>query len=170
MFDDKLNIFRSIDKPYLLTLIGPPNCGKSTFITHLKSFSIRKRLDFFHIISRDDIVLSLSGTDDYNKAWEIVDHELVNQELKKRFETLSGLKENVVIDMTNMNRYIRKSNNDMFKDHYKIAIVFNYNKQEILERNESRKNKKIPIEVIDSMINKYDTPTLEEGFDLIVKF
>jgi tRNA uridine 5-carbamoylmethylation protein Kti12 len=58
----------------------------------------------------------------------------------------------------------------MFKDHYKIAIVFNYNKQEILERNESRKNKKIPIEVIDSMINKYDTPTLEEGFDLIVKF
>ena len=58
----------------------------------------------------------------------------------------------------------------MFKDHYKIAIVFNYNKQEILERNESRKNKRIPIEVIDSMINKYDTPTLEEGFDLIVKF
>lgn len=172
MYDDILLIFRYVNKPYVITLVGPPNCGKSTFISYFKSVCIRKRLDSFKVISRDDILLEVSDTDDYNKAWNSVDHNLVNSKLNDRFDELSNSSENVIIDMTSMTSKGRKLNNNKFKNHYKIAVVIKYDKEELIKRNEERKikeNKFIPIDVINSMIDSYVSPSLEEGFDLIIR-
>lgn len=172
MFDERLNIFKFIDSPYVITLIGPPNCGKSTFINYLKSFCIRKRLDHFNVISRDNILLETADTKDYNKAWESVDHNLVNEKLKEKINKLSNEFDNAIIDMTNMTSKGRINNNNKFKNHYKIAIVFEYNKEDIFKRNEERKEKEkkfIPTNVINSMIENYNEPTLSEGYNLIIK-
>tara|TARA_B100000767_G_C19720737_1_gene517144 strand:+ start:894 stop:1415 length:522 start_codon:yes stop_codon:yes gene_type:complete len=172
MYDNILNIFTYINTPYQITLIGPPLCGKSTFLGYLKMHHISNKSEDFHVISRDDILLDVAGTENYTEAWDKADQNVVNEKLKEKFESLSNSDKNVVIDMTNMTSKGRKRNNDMFKNHYKVAVVLEWNKDELIERNDIRKEKKnkfIPLNVIDSMIQNYTDPNLSEGFDLIIK-
>ena len=172
MYDNILNVFTSIKTPYQITLIGPPLCGKSTFLGYLKMHCISSKNEDFHTISRDDILLKVAETDNYTEAWEKVDQNIVNEKLKEKFESLSNSDKNVVIDMTNMTSKGRKSNNDKFKNHYKVAVVLDWDKEILIKRNEDRnlkENKFIPINVIDSMIENYNEPKLSEGFDLIIK-
>tara|TARA_X000000368_G_scaffold165953_1_gene130962 strand:+ start:3514 stop:4194 length:681 start_codon:yes stop_codon:yes gene_type:complete len=172
MYDNILNVFTSIKTPYQITLIGPPLCGKSTFLGYLKMHCISSKNEDFHTISRDDILLKVAETDNYTEAWEKADQNIVNEKLKEKFESLSNSDKNVVIDMTNMTSKGRKSNNDKFKNHYKVAVVLDWDKEILIKRNEDRnlkENKFIPINVIDSMIENYNEPNLSEGFDLIIK-
>tara|TARA_B100000497_G_scaffold125678_1_gene162662 strand:+ start:3153 stop:3674 length:522 start_codon:yes stop_codon:yes gene_type:complete len=172
MYDNILNVFTSIKTPYQITLIGPPLCGKSTFLGYLKMHCISRKNEDFYTISRDDILLKVAGTENYTEAWDKADQNVVNQKLKEKFESLSNSDKNVVIDMTNMTSKGRIKNNDMFKNHYKVAVVLEWNKDELIKRNDIRKekeNKFIPLNVIDSMIKNYTDPNLSEGFDLIIK-
>ena len=133
---------------------------------------ISSKNEDFHTISRDDILLKVAETDNYTEAWEKADQNIVNEKLKEKFESLSNSDKNVVIDMTNMTSKGRKSNNDKFKNHYKVAVVLDWDKEILIKRNEDRnlkENKFIPINVIDSMIENYNEPNLSEGFDLIIK-
>ena len=56
MFDDIFNIFTKIQTPYLITLVGPPLCGKSTFIKFFKAHCVSKEHQSFYVISRDEIL------------------------------------------------------------------------------------------------------------------
>lgn len=172
MYDNILNVFTSIKTPYQITLIGPPLCGKSTFIKFLKAHCVSKGHQAFYVISRDDILLDVAGTENYTEAWSKADQNVVNEKLKEKFESLSNSDKNVIIDMTNMTSKGRIKNNDMFKNHYKVAVVLDWDKDELIERNGIRKekeNKFIPLNVIDSMIQNYNDTNLSEGFDLIIK-
>lgn len=172
MFDNIFNIFNYIKTPYLITLVGPPLCGKSTFIKYFKSHCISKDCEDFYVISRDEILLEVAGTDNYTEAWNLVDQNLVNKKLKEKIDYLSNSNKNAIIDMTNMTSKGRKSNNDKFKNHYKVAVVLDFNKEQLIKRNDERnlnENKFIPLNVIDSMIDNYTDPTLLEGFNLIIK-
>ena len=172
MFDDIFNIFTKIQTPYLITLVGPPLCGKSTFIKFLKAHCVSKGHQAFYVISRDDILLDIAGTDDYTEAWNSVDQNIVNDKLKERFESFSNSDENTIIDMTNMTSKGRVKNNEKFENHYKVAVVLEWDKDELIKRNDIRnenENKFIPLNVINSMIENYTYPNLSEGFDLIIK-
>jgi hypothetical protein len=66
----------------------------------------------------------------------------------------------------------RRLNNDKFVNHYKVAVVLKWDKDELIKRNDIRnknENKFIPLNVIDSMVSNYINPGLSEGFDLIIK-
>ena len=174
MKDSIFGLIGLIDKPYVLFLIGPPLCGKSTLIKELKSYLICNQSNDFYIISRDKILMDLySGNDkDYSKVWNTVDQKEVDKILNESIDSLSVSNKNVIIDMTNMNVKARRNKLDKFKSHFKIAIVLEFDKEELYKRNESRKekeNKFIPLTVIDSMIDSYKEPTLLEGFNFILK-
>jgi gluconate kinase len=56
----------------------------------------------------------------------------------------------------------------MLPDYYKIAVVFKTPPMEELKaRLASRAGKVVPMEVVESMIAKWEEPTKEEGFDEI---
>lgn len=149
-----------------MLLIGPTLSGKSTWI--------KSNYPDVNVISRDEIVMEIAGTRDYNKAFETVDHKVVDKVLLERLTESNSNKVSTIVDMTNMVVKRRLQTLRYFDDtFYKVAVVFpilsseEYQKRNI-DRN-AKENKWIPPFVIKNMINSYQEPTEEEGYDRIIK-
>ncbi len=148
-----------------MMLIGPTLSGKSTYI--------RNNYPNTEVISRDEIVMEVFGSRDYNLAFKEVDQKEVDRVLALRLKEANDSKKSVIIDMTNMTVKRRMTTLRNFgKDFTRIAVVFpilsdeEYTRRNI-DRN-AKENKWIPPFVIKSMIDSYQEPTLEEGYDRIV--
>lgn len=149
-----------------MLLIGPTLSGKSTWI--------KSNYPDVNVISRDEIVMEIAGTRDYNKAFETVDHKVVDKVLLERLTESNSNKVSTIVDMTNMVVKRRLQTLRYFDDtFYKVAVVFpilsseEYQKRNI-DRN-AKENKWIPPFVIKNMINSYQEPTEEEGYNRIIK-
>ena len=158
-----------LKEPYILVLIGPPLVGKSTWI---RENFISKDIDV-NVISRDQLVMDLYGSDDYNKAFKEVNQKEVNDMLERSFIEASKNGDNVIVDMTNLTSKRRKSTLNYFGDEYqKVAVIFPpVDWEEIKRRNEKREReeqKTIPDHVIKNMLSSYQPVKEEEGFDKIV--
>ena len=148
-----------------MILIGPTLSGKSTYI--------RNTYPNVEVISRDEIVMEVFGSRDYNLAFKEVDQKEVDRVLATRLKEANELKTSVIIDMTNMTVKRRMATLRNFdKDFSRVAVVFPIlSSDEYTRRNIDRKekeNKWIPPFVIKSMIDSYQEPTLEEGYDTTI--
>lgn len=155
----------NLKEPFVMLLVGPTLSGKSTWI--------RNNYPTINVISRDEIVMEVAGTRDYNKAFETVDQKLVDRVLVERLADSNLTKTSTIVDMTNMTVKRRSQTLRYFDDSfYKIAVVFpilsdeQYQMRNI-DRN-SKENKWIPPSVIKSMIDSYQEPTSDEGFSKII--
>ena len=154
-----------LKEPFVIILVGPTLSGKSTWI--------RNNYPNVNVISRDEIVMEVAGTRDYNKAFEIVDHKLVDKVLADRLIEANNTQTSSIIDMTNMTVKRRLQTLRYFDDSFeKVAVVFPIlSDEEYQSRNISRnakENKWIPPSVIKSMIDSYQEPTSDEGFQKII--
>lgn len=154
------------NQPFVLIMVGAPLSGKSTYINKLK-----ETLDF-KVVSRDDIIMELSDSDDYNISFNSVDQKEVDSILKNRILEYSLNNENVIIDMTNLTSKRRKSNLNYFNEGYsKVALIFPIiTFEEYLYRNNKRKNeenKNISVSIWQNMVNNFQTIKVEEGFDKV---
>ncbi len=148
-----------------MMLIGPTLSGKSTYI--------RNNYPNTEVISRDEIVMQVFGSRDYNLAFKEVNQKEVDRILSLRLKEANDLKKSVIIDMTNMTAKRRLATLINFDENFsRIAIVFpilpeeEYTKRNI-DRN-AKENKWIPPAVIKSMIDSYEEPTSEEGYDRVI--
>jgi predicted kinase len=153
-----------IKEPFVIMLIGPTLSGKSTYI--------RNFYPDIDTISRDEIVMEVFGSRDYNRAFKEVDQKEVDRLLAKRLREANDLKKSVIIDMTNMTVKRRMATLRNFDEGFsRIAIVFPILPgEEYARRNNERnakENKWIPPFVIKSMIESYQEPSAEEGYDKI---
>ena len=155
----------NLKEPFVMLLVGPTLSGKSTWI--------RNNYPTINVISRDEIVMEVAGTRDYNRAFETVDQKLVDRVLAERLAGANLTKTSTIVDMTNMTVKRRAQTLRYFDDSfYKIAVVFpilsdeQYQMRNI-DRN-SKENKWIPPSVIKSMIDSYQEPTSDEGFSKII--
>lgn len=156
---------KNIKEPFVMMLIGPTLSGKSTYI--------RNNYPNTEVISRDEIVMEVFGSRDYNLAFKEVDQKEVDRTLALRLKEASDLKKSLIIDMTNMTVKRRMATLRNFdKDFSRIAVVFPIlSEEEYAKRNIARnakENKCIPPAVIKSMIDSYEEPTSEEGYDRVV--
>lgn len=153
-----------MNKPNVILLIGHPLVGKSTWI--------RENHPNTKVISRDDLVLQVSGTDDYNMAFNSVDQDEIDKLLKSKLLEAGMTTEDVIIDMTHISSRRRMKNLRKFPNHNKIAVVFPHlDENEIIRRNQHRlltEKKSIPLSVVKNMIETFQIPTKEEGFDQII--
>lgn len=159
-------------QPYIVLLVGTPLVGKSTLLN--KYFSDEK----YTLISRDEILMEVAGTRDYNEAWNILSakkdgQKPVDKKLKYRLLELAKAGENVIVDMTNLTMKGRRKHLAKFPKHFKSAIVFDFlTTEEYIARNEKREseeNKAMTMKTIERMKASYEEITDEEGFDLVVK-
>lgn len=114
----------------------------------------------------------MHGSNDYNKAFKEVNHKEVDKLLNSRLVSASQSNEDVIIDMTNMTSKRRKSTLNHFTNFYKVAVVFPLlSNDEYERRNKIRtvtENKSIPLSILKSMMDTYEPPTKDEGFNDIV--
>jgi predicted kinase len=162
----KFNI-KHIKEPYVLILIGPPLSGKSTFIRD--TFSNNE----VEIVSRDQIVMDIYGSDNYDDAFRNVNQKDVDAELQRQLSEYSSDGRNVIIDMTNMTSKRRIHNLRYFDESYKkVAVLFPILEwKEYQDRNAKRKleeNKFIPEHVLKNMISSYQPIRENEGFDKVI--
>ena len=119
-----------LKQPYVITLVGHPLVGKSFEINNI----LNDTNHVINVISRDDLLLEVAGTNDYTEAWENVDQNEVNILLKESINNASVDSNNVIIDMTNMTKKGRKKHLEKFKNFYKVAVVFPFLDDEELLR------------------------------------
>jgi len=153
-----------MNRPFVILLVGVPMSGKTTWI--------RNNHPTTRVVSRDELVMEVYGSDNYNEAFKEVDQKEVDRLLDLRLKEVNTNKENVIVDMTNMVVSRRTKTLRYFSDDYfKEVIVFPVlDTEEYDRRNKERnvnENKWIPPFVISSMLNSYQEPTLDEGFDKI---
>jgi predicted kinase len=151
--------------PFVIILSGIPMSGKSTWV--------RENYPDTLAISRDELVMEVAGTRDYNLAFKTVDQKAVDKLLAKRITDAATQKVDVIIDMTNLSRKVRVKNLSYFSnDYYKVSVVLPIlDSEEYKRRNDFRsvnENKFIPPFVIKSMMDSFVLPTDDEGFDKII--
>ena len=153
-----------MNKPKVILLIGHPLVGKSTWV--------KNNYPNAKVISRDDIVLEVYGSDDYNMAFDYVDQKEVDKILTQRLIQAGLQSDDVIIDMTHMASKRRMKNLMKFPNHNKIGVVFSHlDDDEIIRRNQYRlitEKKSIPLSVVKNMIQSFQEPNKEEGFDEII--
>jgi predicted kinase len=155
-------------KSKVILLVGPPLSGKDTYLR-------TGIYDHYTKISRDDIVMSLSDSEDYKEAFTKVDQSMVDRILNDKIIYAVSNNENVIINMTNLTQKGRRKHLMKFPalKYEKIAIVFpKLDIEEYLTRNSKRQeeeNKFIPPSVIKDMIDRWEDVTYDEGFDKIIK-
>ena len=150
----------------MLVLIGPPLSGKDTA---LKQMDLSKTL----VVSRDQILLDVYGSDNYDEAFKNVDQKKVDVELANQLRQASHDKKNVIINMTNMTSKRRSHNLSYFSDDYlKVAVIFpilewdEYRRRNLKRQQEEKKS--IPEQVIKNMISSYQPIREDEGFDKVI--
>lgn len=156
---------KKIKEPFVMILIGPTLSGKSTYI--------RNNYPDTDVISRDEIVMEIFGSRDYNRAFKEVDQKEVDRTLAKKLKEANDVKRSVIVDMTNMTVKRRLATLLNFdKDFTRVAVVFPIlSEEEYLRRNidrNAKENKWIPPVVIKSMVDSFQEPTSEERYDLVI--
>ena len=155
----------NIKDPFVMMLIGPTLSGKSTYI--------RNSYPSVPVISRDEIVMEVYGSRDYNEAFKNVDQKEVDRRLAQRLKEAGESGKSVIIDMTNMTVKRRLATLQNFgKGFQRVAVIFPILPEEEYQRRNidrnAKENKWIPPAVIKSMIDSYQAPSSEESYDIII--
>ncbi len=155
----------NLKSPFVILLVGPPLSGKTTWINN--------NFPDTNVISRDEIVMEVFGSRNYNDAFRNVNQKDVDKVLRQRISDAAKSGNNVIVDMTNISPKRRRSNLSTFgKNYNKVAVVFPIlSDNEYLSRNNKRiinENKSISLSIIKDMISNFVTPSFDEGFDEII--
>ena len=145
-------------------LVGVPTSGKSTF-------SNQQKYSKYIRISSDDILQEVAKErqQSYNTVFKG----------NVRFAQIAMMKvlrkaiedgKSIIWDQTNTSKKQRKEKLKHIPAHYKkTAVYFIVDLKTALQRNTQIPGKVIPPEILERMIKEYELPTLEEGFDEIIR-
>lgn len=149
--------------PTAYILVGVPGSGKSTWIA--KQNWARQCV----IASTDDFVEAYARS--VNKSYNEVFHDVMPDAVSAMAETVMDAVahgKDIIWDQTCTTVKTRKKKIKMLPGYKLIAVVFKTpDEEEWRHRLNSRPGKVIPEEVLKDMTDKFEYPTLKEGFDQI---
>jgi predicted kinase len=149
--------------PKLYILVGIPGSGKSTWIKNQEwaKECVYVSTDLFV----EDHARNVGKT--YSEVFDEYMPTAVNMMVAQVAEARDDDKD-IIWDQTSTTVTSRVKKFHMLPNYYKIAIVFKTpGPTELKRRLKSRPGKVIPQRVIIQMIEYWEDPTLEEGFDEI---
>jgi predicted kinase len=150
--------------PEAIFLVGIPTSGKSTF-------SNQQKYKNYVRVSSDDILQEIAKErqQSYNAIFK-GNIRFAQIAMMKVLRKAIEEDKSIIWDQTNITRKQRKEKLKHIPSHYKkTAVYFVIPLETALKRNTQRPGKVIPPEVLDNMLKDYELPTLEEGFDQVIK-
>jgi predicted kinase len=163
MVKSKDTIKKEIDMPFAYILVGVPGAGKSTWIKN-QSWALG-----YTVVSTDAFV------EDYARAQGKTYSEVFEDYMPMAVELMieqvvraRELNHTLIWDQTSTSVKTRARKIKMLDGYHKIAVVFRTPPlEELMRRIDSRIGKDVPAKVILDMIEKWEEPTYEEGFNEI---
>lgn len=144
-------------------LVGVPGSGKSTWV---------RNQDWSHkcsYICTDKYVEAYARS--VNKSYSEVFDEFMPKAVDfmiEEFLESRDAEKDIIWDQTSTTIKSRKKKLDMLSGYHTIAVIFKTpDPLELVIRLKNRPGKDIPQNVINDMINGWEEPTLEEGFNEI---
>lgn len=150
----------------LIMTCGLPGSGKSTWVDNF----VYGRQDYV-ILSTDRIIEQIAYYE--NKTYnEVFKDNIKHAEKKLNIAIDYAIRNNmnIIWDQTNISKKTRaKKLKKIPKDYKIIAVVFNRTPEFIRSGNELRKQfgRNLPDNVLESFIQNFEEPTLDEGFSRI---
>jgi predicted kinase len=147
-------------------LIGPPGCGKSTYIKD------RVHSKDFYIASTDNIIIEFCKEKGitYDQGFKKFFKDAENRMKKEIIEAIRN-DVSIIWDQTNLTVKSRVKKLEMIPDKYfKEAFYFIINEDELRRRlhyRAQKEGKTIPEHVLCSMLKNYEVPSSDEGFDVV---
>lgn len=147
--------------PVAYILVGVPASGKSTWINN-QSWAP----DCVYISTDTHVENAAASTGKpYNEVFKDVMPDAV-REMAQDVVNAREAGKDIIWDQTSTTINSRKKKFNMLPEYKMIAIVFaTPEKNEHIRRLASRPDKTIPDHVIKAMIDQFEMPTQEEGFD-----
>jgi predicted kinase len=147
----------------LYVLVGVPASGKSTWLKN-QTWTLG-----LTVVSTDVFVEDHAKR--VGKTYSEVFDEYMPTAVQKMVEVVEHARDHgndIIWDQTSTTVASRAKKFRMLPDYYKIAVVFNTpDSEEHQRRLNSRPGKVIPTDVLRSMIDGFEMPTEEEGFNEI---
>lgn len=155
-----------MNKPHLYMLIGLPGTGKSTWVENHKNNYGSKTI----VLSTDDVLMMIGNQFGmtYNEMFDNISYSFAEKMMMKGAAHAIQNKWNVIWDQTNLNVKTRQKKLSLFGDTYeKIGIYFPIPPDHEVRLNR-RVGKVIPRNVMQSMKEKFEYPSTNEGFDRLI--
>lgn len=146
-----------MSKNVLIVMCGLPASGKSTYSQWLAENA------HFYRICPDLIRKELYGDEniqgDGKQVFSIAHYQM------KEIGSVGG---NVVFDATNIDRKTRKDLVKKMRPHFDIIICKWFSTPLLLcKLRNAKRERQVPEEVLDSMYERFRTPMIDEGFDIV---
>jgi predicted kinase len=155
------------DSPYVIMMVGVPGSGKSTWVKNYLTLN-----PDVVVASTDRIIekYAFENGTTYNAVFNtlIKDAEkMMNEDIDRAIQE----KKNIIWDQTNLNVKTRFRKLSRFPFHYYRYAVFMETPSSVDHKyflnSAERAGKDIPENILESMINSIQPPTVEEGFDRV---
>ena len=149
--------------PKLYVLVGVPGSGKSTWVSN------QKWAENCVYISSDKHIENYAAEQGktYNEVFKNYATTAVSLMLDDVVAARNEGKD-IIWDQTSTTVKSRKRKFNMLPDYYAIAVIFpTPETNELIKRLASRPGKNIPTHVMRKMIDCFQMPTVEEGFNEI---
>jgi predicted kinase len=158
----EISVFK---QPKLLLLVGLPLSGKDSLIRQLN-------LNDFEVLSRDELLTKDLPEKDYRDAYTAHDSKEIDKIFFREMDKIRLGQKNVIINATHLKIKRRRKVMLRFPDYAKICLLLPLiSFEEFCIRNlirEKESAKKVPEKLYHEMLNLFEVPTQEEGWDLII--
>lgn len=161
-----MNVYKN---PIFVMLVGPPGVGKTTWWhTKLKDYIKSGKISR---ISSDDYIeaAAIKAKKTYTEVFQSAIAE-ASMNSKQDFKNALNEQNHIVWDQTNLSAKKRKGLlNQLPKNYTKICVYWTIQNETQWKKQLIRPGKTIPQSVLDSMLDNYEFPTHNEGWDVILK-
>ena len=151
--------------PTAYILVGIPGSGKTTWVGHRKT-----NWGTTVFVSTDKFVDQEASKQ--NKTYSEVFNDSMQAALTKMINDVIDARDagkDIIWDQTSTTVQSRKRKFSMLPGYKMVAVIFRTpDDQELQRRLNSRPGKVIPADVVKAMIDNFEEPTKEEGFDEII--
>ena len=150
-------------QPTAYILVGVPGSGKSTWYRNCTDLQGCVYVSSDYIIEQEALR--------QGRSYDEVHPEFINTAVQQMLEQVRAAVDagqDIVWDQTNPTAKARRHKLKMLPGYRKVAVVFPTPDAAEHARRLQRPGKTVPKMILDSMIENFTVPTLEEGFDQIL--